>query len=260
MKIGIIGYGTVGKAVEYGFNSPTNQFTIVDSSISGTTTEDVVNTDVVFVCLPTDAGGRLDLYTTTEVLNHLVYYKYKGLVVLKSAMPPGALDLPNFDSARTNLRLAFNPDSVGQVQPNRDFVEASMIIIGAETQPVIDSLKEVYEQSNVIKKWFMVMTTNEAILMKLFIDTFLATKAVVIGEFSDMLSKYSDRDWNDFAVMMTHDPRIGRSMTQINDQPGYDSTHYPAIMDAFARAATRLQTRSGTVAGAMVSNTLLKAK
>lgn len=260
MKIGIIGYNNVGKAVEYGFNSPNNQFVIIDTEFRNTVMKDVVNTDVVFVCITTDETKQLETGELTKVLVHLVELQYKGLVCIKSMLPPGIVDETPWKQIRRDLRLVINPDNVGEYQPNRTFVESPMIILGADNQQLLDSAKVVYEQSNVVKKWFMEMSLNEAILMKLFTDTFLATKAVLFGEFSQMLGKFSDRDWNDFACMMTHDPRIGRSVTQINGQPGYGSVHYPAMMFTFARTAIRSLTTSGTAAGAMVSNTLLKAK
>lgn len=263
MKIGIIGYGTVGKAVEYGFNSPNHSFTIVDQSFDGSVSQDVIDTDVVFVCLPTVADGMLDPYTTIEICNHLVYYKYAGLVVLKSPLPPGFLDLPNLETARAELRIVINPDSVGTVQPNRDFVEAPMIMIGADSQQLIDALKVVYEQSNVTKKWFMEMSANEAILMKLFTDVFLASKLVLMSEFSELLNKYSDRDWNDFACMMTHDTRIGRFNTNLPDssgKKGYGGEYLPAVMNTYARAGIRTRSEFSTVAGAMTSNSLIRPK
>lgn len=260
MKIGIIGYNNVGKAVEYGFNSPNNQFVIIDATLHNTTIEDVVNTDVVFVCIATDDTKQLETGELTKALVHLVELNYEGLVFVKSMLPPGIVDTNEWKQIRRDLRLIINPDNVGEYQPNRTFVESPMIVLGADNQQLIDDAKVIYECSNVVKKWFMEMSLNEAILMKLFTDTFLATKAALFGEFSQMLNKFSNRDWNDFAVMMTHDPRIGRSMTQIHGQPGYSSVHYPAMMFTFARTAIRSLTTSGTAAGAMVSNTILKSK
>jgi UDP-glucose 6-dehydrogenase len=260
MKIGIIGYNNVGKAVEYGFNSPNNQFIIVDEALTSTTVGDAVDTDVVFVCITTDDTKQLETIDLTKALVQLVGLKYRGLVFVKSMLPPGIVDTNQWKQIRRDLQLVINPDNVGEYQPNRTFVESPMIILGADNQQLIDDAKAIYEHSNVVKKWFMEMSLNEAILMKLFTDTFLATKASLIGEFSQMLGKFSDRDWNEFACMMTHDPRIGRSMTEIHGQPGYSSVHYPAMMFTFARTAIQSLTISGTASGAMVSNTLLKAK
>ena len=260
MKIGIIGYNNVGKAVEYGFNSPNNQFVIIDTECWNTVVEDIASTDVVFICIATDATKRLETAELTEALVQLMELQYKGLVIIKSILSPTFATQRIWERFRSELRLVINPDTVGEYQPNRTFVESPMIILGADSQQLIDDAKAIYEQSNVVKKWFMEMSMTEAILMKLFTDTFLATKAALIGEFSQMLGKFSDRDWNDFACMMTHDPRIGRSMTEIHGQPGYSSVHYPAMMFTFAQTAIQSLTTSGTAAGAMVSNTLLKAK
>jgi len=259
MKIGIVGHGFVGKAIEYGFNSPKNEFAIFDLARDGSCIEDVRNTDVVFICLPTESKDRLlDSYSVLEVCNQLaISFNYRGLVVIKSSLAPGALDSARWKHARTHLRLAVNPELLTQARANRDFVEAPMIIIGADNQQVIDDLKEVYNSSNLIKRWFMEMSVNEAILMKLFINTFLASKVALMNEFSQMLRTYSDREWNEFANMMAHDPRIGRSHIKSpgpDGRKGYGGKCFPSSMRTFALTANYNQTSTATVAGAIVSN------
>jgi nucleotide sugar dehydrogenase len=264
MKIGIVGHGFVGQAVEYGFNSPANEFKIFDLNRSGSTINDVVDTDAVFICLPTETKDNMhDAYSILEVCNQLAYsFNYKGLVIIKSSLMPGALDLPQWKEARARLRLVMNPELLTQARANRDFVEAPMLIIGADDQQHIDDVKVLYSKhSNVTKKWFMEMSVNEAILMKLFINVFLASKVALMNEFREMLAVYSDRPWNEFAHMMAHDTRICRAHTQSpgpDGKVGYGGKCFPSSMGTFARTAIQKNTTSSTVAGAAVSNSLIR--
>jgi len=74
MKIGIVGHGFVGKAVDYGFETPLVEKFIVDP-IYGTTLDDLksFNPDVVFICVPTpmNEDGSVDASLVTEAVYSL---------------------------------------------------------------------------------------------------------------------------------------------------------------------------------------------
>lgn len=258
MKIGIVGHGTVGKAVEYGFNSPDNKFVIFDTAQPETSIYDIVDTDVVFICVPTETKDHtLSAYAVLEICNQLAYsFKYKGLVVIKSNLAPGTLDLPQWAEARTRLKLIVNPDfSTDPVRAHRDFVETTMIVLGTDTPEVLEAAKQLYFKSNVIRKWFMEVSINEAILIKLFNSVLLATRAAVVSECREMLGAYSDRDWNEIACMLSHDKRIGYS--HMKTPTGFDG-ELAVLAGTFTRIANFKQLHSSAVGGALVSNTLTK--
>jgi len=258
MKIGIVGYGTTGKAVEYGFNSPNNTFKVFDTALPETSIYDIVDTDVVFICLPTETKDHtISAYAVLEVCNQLTYsFKYKGLVVIKSNLTPGTLDLPQWKEARSRLNLVVNPDfATDPVRAHRDFVETTQIVLGTDTPAVLEQAKQLYLSSNVIRKWFMEVSINEAILIKMFNTVLLATRAAVVGECKEMLAAFSNRDWNDIAAILSHDKRIGYAHMQ--NPTSFDS-ETDALANTFARVSSFKQLHSNTVAGALVSNSLLK--
>ncbi len=258
MKIGIVGYGTIGKAVEYGFNSPNNQFVVFDIAQPETSVNDVVDTDVVFICIPTETKDQvLSAYSVLEVCNQLAYsFNYQGLVVIKSNLAPGTLDLPQWATARNHLKIVINPDfSTDPIRAHRDFVETTMIVLGTDTPEVLEAAKQLYFNSNVIRKWFMEVSINEASLIKLFNSVLLATRAAVVSECKEMLAVYSSRDWNEIACMLSHDKRIGHS--QMQTPTGFGGEFY-SLANTFVRIGNFKQLHTSAVGGALVSNALIK--
>jgi UDP-N-acetyl-D-mannosaminuronate dehydrogenase len=74
-KIGIVGYGFVGKAVEYGFKEG-NKIFIHDKNLPSLPMEEVVKkAEVIFVGVPTPmtkAYKKIDLSIVEEVMAQLV--------------------------------------------------------------------------------------------------------------------------------------------------------------------------------------------
>ena len=91
MKIGIIGKGTVGKAVYEGLNHLGHQMSFFDPAYDGSTLNDVLDTDCVFVSVPTNqaANGDCDTSIVESVCAELAAANYKGLVAIKSTVVPG---------------------------------------------------------------------------------------------------------------------------------------------------------------------------
>jgi len=79
--IGIVGYGMVGKAVDYGF--PNTSKIICDPVYNDTTLEEVCsfNPEAIFVCVPTPTDNT-NYEILKSVLNQINQFGYKGLTVL----------------------------------------------------------------------------------------------------------------------------------------------------------------------------------
>jgi UDP-glucose 6-dehydrogenase len=82
-KIGIVGFGFVGKAVNYGFNNPKVEKIIVDPK-GGHNIEELSKHDIkaTFVCVPTPMGndGSIDSSIIESVLEYLKN-NVNGLIV-----------------------------------------------------------------------------------------------------------------------------------------------------------------------------------
>ena len=97
-KIGIIGRGFVGSAVEFGFSAQTGcdaelRSYDIDPSKSTHTLEEVVNgTDVVFISVPTPSNpdGSIHLDIIESVLSDIrEVYDDGAIILIRSTVTPG---------------------------------------------------------------------------------------------------------------------------------------------------------------------------
>ena len=91
MRVGIIGRGTVGSAVYTGMTQLGHAMSFYDPVYPGSLITDVLATDLVFVCVPTDstAAGDCDTSIVESVCAELDQLSYSGLVCIKSTVIPG---------------------------------------------------------------------------------------------------------------------------------------------------------------------------
>jgi UDP-glucose 6-dehydrogenase len=82
MKIGIIGRGTVGSAVYEGLEYLGHHMSFFDPKYEGSKLDHVLDTDVVFISVPTDqaANGDCDTPIVDRVVAELAQANYTGLV------------------------------------------------------------------------------------------------------------------------------------------------------------------------------------
>ena len=86
MKIGLIGKGTVGTAVYEGLHHLGHQMSFFDLAYKNSTLSDVLNTDCIFICVPTDQknNGDCDTSIVEKVISELHEVTTKELLLLKA--------------------------------------------------------------------------------------------------------------------------------------------------------------------------------
>ncbi|KKL55198.1 hypothetical protein LCGC14_2257820 [marine sediment metagenome] len=91
MKIGIVGHGFVGKAVDYGFEHPLVRKFYVDP-LYETTIDDLIKWDpeVTFICVPTPMSedGSVDASIVEDAVNRISNGLRNTLIIIKSTIPP----------------------------------------------------------------------------------------------------------------------------------------------------------------------------
>ena len=130
LKLGIVGYGFVGKATDQGFNKRVKKY-IVDP-ILNTSIEELKDfqPEIVFICVPTPMNddGSQDASIISSVTNDLSRYCPDAIKVVKSTVLPSILDkLRIIDS-----NLIYNPEFLREKHANFDFIKTDMIIFGGD--------------------------------------------------------------------------------------------------------------------------------
>lgn len=222
--MGVIGGGFVGSAIAKVFEHYTDvRVYDIDQRRRTHTLADVVQQDVLFLCLPTPMlrDGRVD---ATIVENALEVVRanapsYKP-VILKSTLPPEELRHLT-TKFQEELYLVFSPEFLTERTAELDFQQSTRFIFGvprvdddSQARQLIDLL---FEQRfpRVPRHW---VRFEAASLVKYFTNVFFATKVTMFNEFAQIAEGLGvpARLVTELVLL---DQRIGRSHYVV---PGHD--------------------------------------
>lgn len=145
MKIGLIGKGTVGTAVYRGLEELGHQMSFVDPAYPDTKFEDVLDTDCVFVCVPTEQAdnGDCDTSIVEKVMKDLTQAGYKGLVAIKSSVIPGTAD--RLSEEFSSLKICSVPEFLRAKTAYEDFVyHQDLLVIGSNREEDYAIIEETH--------------------------------------------------------------------------------------------------------------------
>lgn len=142
MNVGIIGKGTVGSAVYEGFRRLGHDLSVYDPKITQSQMSDVLHTDLVYVCVPTDSTeqGLCDISIVDQVCQELNLIEYQGLVCIKSTVIPGTTD--QLIQKYPNIRMCVVPEFLRAASALGDFInDHDVLVIGAYQKEYFDLIK-----------------------------------------------------------------------------------------------------------------------
>lgn len=213
-KIGVVGHGFVGQAVENAFRKDFCEVLIADPKYD-TCVDDVTECGVVFVCVPTPMGddGEVDASIVVDVVEELLIYS-DCTIVIKSTVTP--MHLEQFAS---NSRVIYNPEFLTEANAKDDFINAKFHVLGGDLTKCmeLEYLYKVFSHCSIDAKFF-IMSMIEASFVKYGINTFLATKVTFFNQLKDECDKWN-ANFDTVRGAIGGDRRIGRSHTQV---PGPD--------------------------------------
>ena len=183
MNIGIIGIGIVGSAIKYGFEKLGHTVVCHDIKLP-TTIEDVVDTDICYICVPTpsDEDGACDVTIVDEVIADLHALCYKGVVAIKSTVVPGTT--ARLQKEYPELKICFVPEFLRERCAEVDFTEKhDLCIIGTDSEVAYEQVKLSHgKYPKVIKQ----LSPTEAELAKYFNNIFNATLITFANSFFEV--------------------------------------------------------------------------
>lgn len=213
-KIGVIGYGFVGRATGEGFatSSKNKVFWFDKFKESPYTLDEVVkNSDYIFISVPTPIFGDysgMDMSIVEGVIDE-VAPKISGtdkILIIKSTSLPGTTD--KMSKKYPGVNFVMNPEFLTQKFANRDFLNPARTIIGSYSQDVADRVIKIYKTILGSKQPFIVMTPVSAEVTKYMSNLILASKVIFGNEFYE-LSKKVGANYLDVQKGVESDPRIG---------------------------------------------------
>ena len=166
MKIGIIGKGTVGSAVFEGLEYLGHDMTYFDPKYEGSTIDHVLDTEVVFISVPTDQTDNGDCNTSIvdNVVAELAINNYQGLVSIKSTVIPGTTD--RLHKQYPTLRICMVPEFLRAKSALADFVyNHDLLVAGCYNK---EDSEIIIELHGSFPQYVARVTPTEAEIIKYF--------------------------------------------------------------------------------------------
>ncbi len=200
--IGIFGGGVVGKACAAFFKGAA----IYDKFNPMDPLEEVLERDVIFVCVPTPFNGGFDRSILEEVFAEIGKDGKERIAVIKSTSIPGTTDY--FQKQYPHLKVLFNPEFLSEKTAVEDFANPDKQLVGfteasrGVAQEILDMLPDA--------PYKKIMPASAAELVKYAVNTYYATK-VVFGNMLYDLARAAGVDYNEVKEAFVADQRIADS-------------------------------------------------
>jgi len=231
MHIGIIGCGAVGSACKYGFEKLGHTVNAFDVKWSETKMEDILDTELVFIIVPTPSkdDGSCDTSIVEKSIQSLSELNYKGAVCIKSTVKPGTTE--NLRSKYTNLKsISFVPEFLRERCAITDFIEShELLIIGTHED---ETYNLVVKAHGKYPKQIKRVLPTEAELAKYMHNTINATRIIFANTFYD-ICKSLNASYDNIKDCMLQTTKLPDLYLDVNDRfRGYGGVCLPKDTDA----------------------------
>jgi UDPglucose 6-dehydrogenase len=239
MKIGIVGYGYVGKAMfEYFKNTYTTIY--YDPYVSGSCSkEDINNCDLAVVCVftPSKENGECDITIVEDVVSWIE----SPLILIKSTVKVGTT---KYLKDKYNKRICFSPEYIGEstydtgyFNFNKSVKNHSFFTFGGNKNDTRE-LVNIFQVISGPTKTYKQTDETTAELAKYMENAFFSTKLVFCYEFDQICKKFQV-DYNELRECWLLDPRIGHSHSSvfINKDTPFDGKCLPKDLKAIIQVS-----------------------
>jgi len=261
-RIGVIGRGFVGTAVEYGFSAQTGcdaelrSYDINPSRSTHTLEDTVNNSDVIFVSVPTPSNpdGSMHLDILESALSDIDnVYKGNAIILIRSTVIPGTTKI--LQNKFPRLSLVFNPEFLTERSAKFDFINQSRFILGgkkSDTKIVADLYKWRFGES------VPCIETNfeTAEMIKYMNNCFFATKVSFMNEMK-LIADRVGVEWDIAVDGFVRDGRIGHSHLAVpgpDGKLGFGGSCFPKDIQAMISLGSDLGIDMATLKGAWNTN------
>lgn len=238
-KVGIVGYGYVGKAV-FNFFKDHYETIFYDPNLEGSASKEALNAcDLAIVSVPTPMGndGKADL----SIIEETIEWLRAPLILIKSTIPPGTTKglIEKYEK-----RIAFSPEYIGEgnyavpfwkdYPDPHDMKKHSFMIFGGEPE-VTSEAGEYFKRVLGAEARYVYTDSTTAELCKYMENAFLATKVTFCNEFYE-IAKALGVHYDELREMWLLDGRVGRSHTAVfKESRGFGGKCLPKDTNALVK-------------------------
>lgn len=243
----LAGYGFVGKAF-YEVFKDTVKIGIIDPAYNNNTLDDFIDVEGVVCCVSTPQGadGRCDM---TNVFDLFATIPKNIPVLIKST-----ISIEGWQQLKTNFShhwISFSPEFLRAATAVEDLKNSNYFILSGDLTN--------FWQREVYKKRFpnaqiAYYSVEEAILIKYFRNSFLATKVSFFNEIFDLCDKLGIT-FDNVRKGVAEDTRIGGSHTYVNrTERGWSGACFPKDTAAILKIAQDYNINLNTLTAAVEYN------
>jgi len=231
MQIGIVGHGIVGVALEYGFKKLGHSVVVHDVKYN-TSIDDVLDTKTCYICVstPSNDDGSCDLSNVLAVVKELAKKKYRGVIAIKSTVPPGTTYRLNRTFRNNNI--CFVPEFLRERCAVTDFTENHhLLVVGTFQEGVAE---HIFNDHGRYPKKKAKMNATEAEILKYAHNCFNALRVVFANEIFEV-SLACASDYNRIKDALIHTTHLPDMYLDVNDaMRGYRSPCFDKDVPAMA--------------------------
>ena len=240
-KLGIIGLGNVGKAVDYIFSTESVDKMTIDPKYNENTLQDLCEWQptAVFVCLPTPCkpDGSVDSGSIDEAVMRLVN-QTDAFIVIKSTLTPDVIDR----LSRIDGRIVYEPEFLSDSNSKMDMLEARYRVVGVQQQEAAQHLEGLYNYFSLANPAQMItMSPVEASFFKYAVNNYLAMKVTFMNQLKAVVDDFGG-NYNQLSRSLMVDPRMGHSHMKIpgpDGKEGFGGACFPKDLSAFISFADK---------------------
>ncbi len=233
MKIAIVGYGFVGKAMQRMFP----EALVYDPFVKElkTTKQQVNASDVAFVCVPTNMAkdGSCD----TSIIEETFSWLKTPLSIIRSTVVPGTTDKLQ---KKYKGEIVFQPEYIGETtaHPLLNESQTPFMVLGGSAKGrlmAIEVYKTVYNASVKIHQ----MKAIEAEVVKYMENTSIGTTVTLMNEFYNICQAFG-ASYDAVREGYLADPRMSRYFTFVYpDKRGFEGKCLPKDLNAIVKASEK---------------------
>jgi UDPglucose 6-dehydrogenase len=200
MKVGIIGAGIVGGAIEHWFAEAHELF--IHDPVRGTTLSNVTDhVDMAYIAVPTpmsDIDGSCDTSIVDATLDALP----DGFTaVIKSTVVPGTTQ--RYHEQYPHLKIAYSPEFLVERRHLEDFGNQEILVCGTHHADVAERVFQQHREAGVLKREQTYhVTPTQAELVKYSKNTFYALKVIFANQMHDICEALGE-DWGAVREIIT---------------------------------------------------------
>lgn len=252
INIGIIGYGYVGQAVDYGFTQTSSGKDVIryyDKFKDSMPLEEVVReSEFIFIGLPTpmkENESGIDLTIIEESIAEITKYTdgTDKIIIIKSTVVPGTTE--KLEKKHPKSLFCFNPEFLTEANYLEDFLNAKRTVIGANNDLVSRRVAVIYRQRFPETTIFQTDPTS-AEAVKYFINNYLSVKVTFANFFYDYCQEIGIK-YEEVKNIASADPRIVDSHLNVTSQRGFGQKCFPKDMVALLGEMHKLKVDSSVL-------------